>query len=109
LPAESPSPFNKHAAVPVGAVYLRRTGETEITAFNTSCPHAGCFVDYMPARNHFWCPCHNSAFSLDGAIETPSSPAARPLDTLEVEIRNQTEVWVKFQNFRMGTAEKIPV
>ena len=27
------------------------------------------------------------------------------MDTLEVEIRNKDEVWVKFENFRMGTRE----
>jgi hypothetical protein len=31
------------------------------------------------------------------------------LDDLVVEIRNGTEVWVKFQNFRAGTHDKIPV
>jgi hypothetical protein len=29
------------------------------------------------------------------------------MDELEVEIRNETEIWVKFQNFRAGEAEKI--
>lgn len=101
--------WNKYPAAPVGAVYLRRTSDTEISALHSICPHAGCFVDYVAARQHFFCPCHNSAFAVDGAIETPSSPAARGLDTLEVEVRNQNEVWVKFQNFRMGTPEKIPV
>ncbi len=28
------------------------------------------------------------------------------MDSLEVEVRNQTEVWVNFQNFPVGTAEK---
>ncbi len=101
--------WNRFPAAPVGAIYLRRTGDTEIAALHSSCPHAGCFVDYLANKNHFYCPCHNSAFGLDGAIETKGSPAARPLDTLQVEVRNEKEVWVKFQNFRMGTAEKIPV
>lgn len=101
--------WNKFPRSPVGAIYLRRTGDRDIVALHSSCPHAGCFVDYRPDHNHFWCPCHNSAFALDGAIETPSSPSARPLDTLEVEVRNDSEVWVRYQNFRMGSAEKIPV
>ena len=29
------------------------------------------------------------------------------MDTLEVEIRNKNEVWVKFQTFRIGTAKKV--
>lgn len=101
--------WNRFPQAPVGAIYLRRSGDTNITALHSSCPHAGCLVDYLSSGNHYYCPCHNSSFSLDGKIETKSSPAARPLDSLEVEIRNQNEVWVKFQNFRAGTAEKIPV
>jgi hypothetical protein len=31
------------------------------------------------------------------------------MDTLEVELRNGTEVWVKFQNFEAGKAKKIAV
>jgi menaquinol-cytochrome c reductase iron-sulfur subunit len=101
--------WNKFRQVPIGAVYLRRTGENEVHAFNVVCPHAGCFVDFLPERGHYLCPCHNSTFSLAGKIDDPSSPAARGLDSLEVEIRAQKEVWVKFQNFQAGSAEKIPV
>jgi len=57
----------------------------------------------------YFCPCHRSSFTLDGAILDPKSPSPRPLDDLPVEIRNGTEIWVKFQNFRAGTHDKIPV
>lgn len=100
--------WNKLPNVPVGAVYVRRTGETTVQAFNVVCPHAGCFVDYVPARKGFLCPCHNSTFALTGKINDPKSPAARGLDELEVEIRGDTEIWVKFQNFHAGGAAKIP-
>jgi Rieske Fe-S protein len=100
--------WNKFARVPVGAVYLRRIAEDKVEAFNVVCPHAGCFVDFLEGRKIFHCPCHNSTFASDGKISDPSSPAPRPLDTLEVQIRNK-EVWVKFQNFQAGRAEKIPV
>src|SRR5215204_6173464 len=88
--------WNRFRQVPIGAVYLRRTSETQVQAFNVVCPHAGCFVDFLPERGHYLCPCHNSTFSLAGKIDDPASPAARGLDSLEVEIRNQKEVWVKF-------------
>jgi menaquinol-cytochrome c reductase iron-sulfur subunit len=93
----------------VGAVYLRRTAGQPVQALNVVCPHAGCFADYQPEQKVFHCPCHNSAFGLDGKINDPKSPSPRGLDTLEVEIRNGSEVWVKFQNFRAGKHEKIPV
>jgi Rieske Fe-S protein len=66
-------------------------------------------VDYVPARNGFFCPCHNSTFKLDGAIADSKSPSPRAMDSLPVEIRGGKEVWVKFQNFRAGLAEKVPV
>lgn len=101
--------WNRTPNVPVGAVYLRRKGPDRVEALNVSCPHAGCSVDYQPAIDRYHCPCHDSLFGVDGALADPRSPSARPLDTLEVEVREGGEVWVRFQNFRAGTAEKIPI
>jgi menaquinol-cytochrome c reductase iron-sulfur subunit len=101
--------WNRFPDAPVGAIYLRRTGDTAIEALNVVCPHAGCFVDFRPEKKGFFCPCHNSLFGADGKIMDPKSPSPRGLDQLKVEIRNNTEVWVEFQNFRTGTSEKIPV
>lgn len=101
--------WNKFQQSPIGAVYLRQTTDGKIEAFNVVCPHAGCFVDYIPSEGHYRCPCHDSTFALTGKINKPSSPAPRGLDSLDVEIRNKNEIWVKFQNFEAGHAEKIPV
>ncbi len=101
--------WNTFSQVPIGAVYLRRLNDGKLQAFNVVCPHAGCFVDYLAAQGNFLCPCHNSAFSVDGHIADRSSPSPRGLDTLEVEVRNDREIWVKFRNFQAGRAEKVPV
>jgi menaquinol-cytochrome c reductase iron-sulfur subunit len=101
--------WNKFGETPIGAVYLRRTSDGKLNAFNVVCPHAGCFVDFLPERGRYLCPCHNSTFTVEGKIADLASPAPRGLDMLEVEVRNQKEVWVKFQNFQAGRAEKIPV
>jgi menaquinol-cytochrome c reductase iron-sulfur subunit len=101
--------WTKFPNAPVGAIYVRRTGEESASAINVVCPHAGCFVDYRNDKKDFYCPCHNSAFGIDGAITDPRSPSPRGLDTLEVEIRNGKEVWVLFQNFMTGKGEKVPV
>ncbi|MEW6156522.1 MAG: Rieske 2Fe-2S domain-containing protein [Verrucomicrobiota bacterium] len=93
---------------PVGAVYLRRIGSDKVQAFNVICPHAGCPVDFKAERKGYHCPCHDSTFALDGK-RSPKSPSPRDLDDLQVEIRNQREIWVKFQNFQAGHAEKIPL
>ena len=92
---------------PVGAVYLRRT-ESGVAALNVVCPHAGCFVGLAPDHTRFACPCHKSSFDLDGRINDPGSPSPRDMDELDVEIRDG-EVWVRFQNFQPGRAEKTPV
>ncbi|HEX3798610.1 MAG TPA: Rieske 2Fe-2S domain-containing protein [Verrucomicrobiae bacterium] len=101
--------WNKYADAPIGAVYLRRTGERSVEALNVVCPHAGCFVDFSGERGQFICPCHNSSFKVDGSRAALTSPAARGLDSLEVEVRADGSVWVRFENFEAGRAEKIPV
>ena len=100
--------WNTHANMPVGAVYLRRSGDS-VEALNVICPHAGCFVNVAPDRSRFVCPCHKSSFDLDGAVNDPASPSPRDMDALEVEIRNGDEIWVRFRNFLPGRAEKHPV
>jgi menaquinol-cytochrome c reductase iron-sulfur subunit len=99
--------WNRFPDAPIGAVYLRRTGEKTVEALNVVCPHAGCFVDYKGSG--YFCPCHNSSFGLDGKIADPKSPSPRGMDVLQVEIRNEKEIWVKFQNFRTGHPEKTPL
>jgi Rieske Fe-S protein len=100
--------WNKSPKTPIGAVYLRRVGNQQVQALNVTCPHAGCFVDYNSGVKGYHCPCHDSTFALSGQVSSASSPAPRGLDELQVEIRSEGEVWVKFQNFRAGEREKIP-
>jgi len=107
--ADKVDAWTKSPAAPVGAVYLRRTDAKTVRALNVVCPHAGCFVDYLPDRKSYFCPCHNSSFASDGTINDPGSPSPRPLDSLEVEVRHEREVWVRFQNFQAGHREKKPV
>lgn len=92
----------------IGAVYLSRLGTSDVRAFNVSCPHAGCAVDWRPAEHAYHCPCHNSAFQADGE-RSPDSPSARNLDSLAVKVDAGGNVWVKFQNFKAGDKEKKPV
>ena len=99
--------WNKLPPSPIGAVYLRRVGQG-VEAFNVACPHAGCFVDFVADKKSYLCPCHNSMFGLDGKIADPRSPSPRAMDKLVAEVRDGAEIWVKFQNFRAGEAERIP-
>lgn len=100
--------WNRESNQPIGAVYLRRDGE-KIVAYNAICPHAGCFVGFDEGRRCFQCPCHTSAFKLDGARIEPS-PSPRDLDPLEVDEAKlaQGEVWVNFVNYYPGKATREP-
>lgn len=101
--------WNHFRNVPIGAVYLRRTEENSVEAFSVNCPHAGCFVEYRAAEKNYLCPCHDSRFNIDGSIQDPNSPSPRGLDSLEVDeekLQSLNEVWVRFQKFQAGQAEK---
>ncbi len=99
--------WSEYRSEPIGAVFLvAGPGKTKVEAFNSTCPHAGCSVGFQPARDCFVCPCHTSAFSLDGVALNSVSP--RNLDSLECEVRGSGEIWVKYQNFLSGTPHKTP-
>ena len=78
-----------------------------VVAFNTVCPHLGCFVDYRTDERDFFCPCHDSNFDLKGDMKKGVSP--RGMDTLQVEIREESEIWVKFQHFKANTKDKVAI
>lgn len=100
--------WNTTENVPVGSVYVQKTGENTVRVLNATCPHLGCSVGYNAASHGYFCPCHKSSFAVDGKILDPKSPSPRAMDELVAEVRDG-EVWVKFQNFRKGSPDKIPV
>ncbi len=110
---------------PIGAVYLRRAGKDRVEALQVVCPHAGCSIgvekkvsgtiinnettnsgEIKVPDTFFFCPCHAASFDLAGKRPDASSPSPRDMDSLETEIRNKNEVWVKFQKFITGAANK---
>lgn len=59
------------------------SGEKEdFIALSSVCPHLGCQVHWEPVAGHFVCPCHNGAFSAEGA-----PIAGPPLDAGQVLAR----------------------
>jgi Rieske Fe-S protein len=90
----------------IGNVFLRKTSSGDIVAYNEICPHLGCSVAYNPSapeNEAFRCPCHASAFSLDGKKSNQIPP--RDLDTLEVKTEGN-DVLVRYRKFRTGIPEK---
>ena len=116
--ADRTDAWNFFPNVPVGAVYLRRAGKDRVEALQAVCPHAGCsimvetkvpgtIIKKMVPGTFFFCPCHAAGFDLAGKRLDAASPSPRDMDSLETEIRNNNEVWVKFQNFITGAANKM--
>jgi menaquinol-cytochrome c reductase iron-sulfur subunit len=99
--------WNKFADQPVGRVFLRKLPDGSVTAFNVRCPHLGCAVDYRASHNDYFCPCHMSAFNLEGQKENEIPP--RGMDSLEVKLKKGGEVWVRYRVFKAGTPDKISV
>lgn len=54
---------------------------TVVYALGLTCTHLGCTVNATPKG--FVCPCHGSAFGLDGRVF--GGPADRPLQRMSVE------------------------
>lgn len=105
LYADKVDGWNKIPDVKLGSCWvLEREGA--LHAYSTVCPHLGCAVDYDPESKKFKCPCHRSAFALDGTVEAGPSP--RPLDALEVKEEDGL-VTIRLERFRQGVAQKEPV
>ncbi len=110
--------WTKYPEQRIGSVYLvRQPGESEPMAFTAKCPHAGCFIGFKPGDDLFRCPCHTSAFKLDGSrARGDEEVSPRDMDRLPVQLRTvsagddteTTEVWVEFIDFQTGHKEAIP-
>ena len=106
--------WTRYPDLPVGSVYLEMNAD-QVLAFNVKCPHLGCDVEYRTTPNEqtpeFYCPCHTSAFELNGTKKNAVPP--RDLDSLEVKVvqndQGIDEIWVKYQAFRATLGEKVPV
>jgi len=104
--ADRTDAWSRFPAEPIGAVFLRRTNGN-VAALQVICPHAGCSINYDVTGRKYFCPCHAASFDMAGNRTDATSPSPRNMDSLEVEIRNKNEVWVKFQTFGVGTAKKV--
>ena len=99
--------WNKFPNVPIGSVWVRVDESGDVIVFNTICPHLGCSVEYRNVETDFYCPCHLSAFKLDGTKDNPIPP--RDMDSLAVKPDTGDEIWVQFKNFRGGISEKVEI
>lgn len=84
----------------IGAVWLRRHADGQVTALSAVCPHLGCSVGFDDAKGVYACPCHASAFALEDGARI-FGPSPRGMDPLPCEIKNQ-KVVVIYKRFLQG-------
>lgn len=97
--------WTKSDKVRLGMVWIRKKGD-KVLALNAECPHLGCKVGYDKAHKSFACPCHDSAFTLEG--ERTGGPAPRSLDELETRVVDG-KVEVRFIRYRAQVKERVEV
>jgi len=98
--------WNKFPNQAMGSVFLRKMPDGSIACFNQTCPHLGCAVNYRGAERDFFCPCHTSAFNLEG--EKTNAIPPRGMDVLETKV-DDGQILVDYKKFRGATSERIPV
>lgn len=103
-PSFTPAPIPNAAQLPVGSALnfryptekdtaiLVRLSETEYRAYGQKCTHLSCPVYFEKEHRRFECPCHEGAFDVQTG-NVLYGPPPRPLDRIEVERRENGEVW----------------
>jgi menaquinol-cytochrome c reductase iron-sulfur subunit len=117
-----------HTDEVVGRVWLVLREEAQgqrpptIEAFNTTCPHLGCAINFT--GTDFLCPCHGAHYTLAGeAIRHDAhgpihNPAPRHMDSLQTEVQRvpgspddapDYTILVKYQKFQTNNPQKEPL
>ena len=67
------------------SIFLFRRGD-RVIAYDPSCPHLGCHVEFKPRKKRFVCPCHGGVFDQEG--ERVSGPPPRGLSKVAARVEN---------------------
>jgi len=92
LPENRPTPVTIRVAREDGynqvidrrTVFLVKTGESQVTALDSTCTHLGCRVSWDAEAQVLRCPCHGGVYDATGAVTAGPPPA--PLATLTTRI-----------------------
>jgi menaquinol-cytochrome c reductase iron-sulfur subunit len=90
-------------AISEKTVYVTKGDGAAPRVLSSICPHLGCTVPWVGAKNEFICPCHGATFSPDG--KRVSGPSLRGMDELESQVQDG-QLMVRFQYFRQLVADK---
>lgn len=62
----------------------------QFVAYDATCTHAGCPVDYDPTSQHLICPCHGATFDPAQSAAVLVGPAGTPLTKVAIHIDSAT-------------------
>ncbi len=89
---EDPSPLPWAGQTARTAVWLRRSTDTDFSAFSINCTHLGCPVNWLQASELFLCPCHGGVYNADGTVA--GGPPPHALSSVPVRITDDQRVQV---------------
>ena len=56
-------------------IFLVKTADSEVAAFDATCTHLGCLVGWDSQAQVFRCPCHGGIYDRTGAVKDGPPPA----------------------------------
>ena len=79
---------NSARIVPFGSkpAIVVRLSTGELRAFEATCTHLSCTVQFRPDLEHIWCACHNGHYDLTG--RNISGPPPKPLTAYDANVQD---------------------
>jgi cytochrome b6-f complex iron-sulfur subunit len=93
-----------------GRFYLTRLEDGGFIALSLRCTHLGCSIEWEEDKDRFICPCHSSAFSMNGDVQNPPAPKALDYYPIIIEKGNiKVDVGTRVQRDRFSKEQIVYV